>query len=167
MADDRRKVVEATVLRWISEGRTLQSLIRKPTPDVAEALGMEAEALAVIGEKMPGRSTIYDWLEEDDDFAGRFARARVMWRDAMLEQAVDIANEPEVGETVETWISGEGESEKSSTTTRSGDMIHHRKLKVWARMQLVDRCDIGHYARRGESDVDLWREASATMPGPG
>lgn len=45
-------------------------------------------------QRMPGRATVYDWLEADEDFAGRFQRARARGVHALAEECLKIADEP-------------------------------------------------------------------------
>lgn len=44
--------------------------------------------------RMPGRSTVYDWIESDEKFAGQFRAARARGIHAMAEECLDIADEP-------------------------------------------------------------------------
>lgn len=44
--------------------------------------------------KMPGRSTVYSWIDSDPEFAGRFRAARARGVHALAEQCLDIADEP-------------------------------------------------------------------------
>ena len=43
--------------------------------------------------RMPGRSTVYDWIESDPEFAGRFRAARARGVHALAEQCLEIADE--------------------------------------------------------------------------
>jgi hypothetical protein len=43
--------------------------------------------------RMPGRSTVYSWIESDADFAGRFRAARARGVHALAEECLDIADE--------------------------------------------------------------------------
>jgi hypothetical protein len=53
------------------------------------------EALTVIctDPRMPSRSTVYEWIENDEAFAGRFRAARARGVHAMAEQCLLIADE--------------------------------------------------------------------------
>ena len=44
-------------------------------------------------KRMPGRRTVYDWLEEDEDFAARFHAARARGVHALAEECLTIADE--------------------------------------------------------------------------
>jgi len=54
------------------------------------------EPLTVIcaEPKMPKRSTVYEWLEADKEFAGRFRAARARGVHALAEECLKIADEP-------------------------------------------------------------------------
>jgi len=44
--------------------------------------------------RMPGRATVYDWLDADEAFAGRFRGARARGVHALAEDCLEIADEP-------------------------------------------------------------------------
>jgi hypothetical protein len=44
--------------------------------------------------RMPSRSSVYEWIESDEEFAGRFRAARARGVHAMAEECLDIADEP-------------------------------------------------------------------------
>jgi len=44
--------------------------------------------------RMPARSTVYEWIEADEQFAGRFRAARARGVHALAEECLNIADEP-------------------------------------------------------------------------
>lgn len=44
--------------------------------------------------RMPARSSVYEWIENDEAFAGRFRAARARGVHAMAEECLEIADEP-------------------------------------------------------------------------
>lgn len=78
---------------------------------------------------MPCWQSVYDWIDEDDDFSRRFARARERGFDAIALEALEIADTPFEG--VET------EESDAGTKTKRGDMLGHRKLQVETRLKLL------------------------------
>lgn len=44
--------------------------------------------------RMPGRRTVYDWIESDPTFAARFRAARARGVHKMVEECLQIADEP-------------------------------------------------------------------------
>lgn len=65
--------VKDAVIDWISEGKTLREFCRQ--------------------EGMPSYRAIYRWLEDDEEFASRFAQARDIGADVIAEEALAIINE--------------------------------------------------------------------------
>ena len=62
------------IIEWISHGKTLRDYCRI--------------------EGNPAWRTVYDWLEKDESFAARFARARDMGADAIAEECLEIIDTP-------------------------------------------------------------------------
>ncbi len=64
---------EDAIIEWISDGKTLRDYCRQPnTPD---------------------HTTVYDWLDEDESFSHRFARARDIGADAIAQETLNIVDE--------------------------------------------------------------------------
>lgn len=101
------------------------------------------EPLAEIcrDEHMPHRNSWYNWLEEDENLAVRFARAREKGFDAIAEDALKIANTPFEGESTITRADG-------SVEVRREDMLGHRKLQVETRLKLLAKWDPKRYGDR-------------------
>ena len=79
---------------------------------------------------MPPEATVRNWAMDDvNGFAAQYARAREIGADAIAEQALYIADTPEIGEEVE-------ESENGMKVKRA-DMLGHRKLQVETRLKLL------------------------------
>ena len=123
----RSPQVEDEICRRISEGETLLAICRD--------------------EGMPPPRSVYDWIAQDKAFAARFARAREVGADAIAEQALAIADTPEIGEEVE-------ESESGMKVRRS-DMLGHRKLQVETRLKLLAKWFPKKYGDRQEIDLNV------------
>jgi hypothetical protein len=56
----------------------------------------KGEPLTVICKdaRMPARSSVYEWIEIDQEFAGRFRAARARGVHALVEECLEIADEP-------------------------------------------------------------------------
>lgn len=65
--------IKERLCAWLEQGKTLAAFLRE-TPDA------------------PGRSTIAEWLEQDAEFAGRYARAREIGYDAIAEDLLSITD---------------------------------------------------------------------------
>ena len=57
-------------------------------------------------EGMPPWRTVYAWMEANEEFSARIARARIIGREAILEDTLLIANETEEGIRLEKSESG-------------------------------------------------------------
>lgn len=62
-----------SIVEWIATGKTLREWCRQ--------------------KDNPAWTTVYAWLEKDQEFAERFARARVLGEQAISEQCLEIADE--------------------------------------------------------------------------
>ncbi|AZY53034.1 terminase [Bordetella avium] len=80
-------------------------------------------------QHMPAWRTVYHWIEARSEFAERMERARRVGFDAIAEEALEIANTPQIGE--------ETEQEGSKFRVKRGDMLGHRKLQVETRLKLL------------------------------
>ena len=61
------------VVVWLASGKTLRDFCRLPG--------------------MPHYSTIYDWLDKDEEFTQRFARARATGEDVISQECLAIADD--------------------------------------------------------------------------
>ena len=61
------------VVVWLASGKTLRDFCRLPG--------------------MPHYSTIYDWLDKDEEFTQRFARARATGEDVISQECLEIADD--------------------------------------------------------------------------
>lgn len=91
-------------------------------------------------EGMPSWQAVYQWIEQDEGFARRIARARELGFDAIAEEALDIANTPVEGKEIE-------ESDQG-TKVKRGDMLGHRKLQIETRLKLLAKWCPKKYGER-------------------
>jgi hypothetical protein len=122
----------------------------KYTPQVAEEICRrlaEGEPLRAIcrDPHMPAWRTVYDWIEANSEFAAHIARARQLGFDAIAEEALEIANTPVMGEEIED----DGDKVK----VRRSDMLGHRKLQIWTRLQLLAKWCPQRYGDRSQLDL--------------
>lgn len=90
---------------WISEGKTLRDYCRQ--------------------EGKPHFNTVYDWLDKDEDFAVRFARAREVGEEFIAQDCLAIADEP-----------------PERVLTQEGDRVDpghvaHQKNRIETRLKLL------------------------------
>jgi hypothetical protein len=89
---------------------------------------------------MPNASTVWDWMQIDDDLSQAVARARLIGHDRIAADALRIANTPVEG-TITT-VTDEG------TTVRTEDALGHRKLQIETRLKLLACWDPKRYGPR-------------------
>lgn len=107
------------------------------------------EPLRVIcrDEGMPAFQRVYEHMASDEDFAGRFARARQIGFDAIAEEALEIANTPCEGLDVEEDADG------TVVKRRRADALGHRKLQVETRLKLLAKWDPKRYGERVATEL--------------
>lgn len=116
------------ICHLVSEGRPLKTFCRE--------------------KGLPWR-TVYDWVRDHPDFAERYQLARDMGMDAIAEEALEIADTPQVG----TIVTEKG----TSTETRTEDMLGHRKLRFDARLKLLAKWNPKKYGERVVQEVSFSR----------
>lgn len=134
----------------VGQADTNGSNMGRPTvydPDVAAELFAylsmgEPLRTACAHDNMPGLSTIFRWLSKSneaewaDDFREQYARAKEEAADAMAEEILYIADNPQVGEIIVTKPNKKG---KMVTETRKEDMLGHRRLQIDSRKWLASK----------------------------
>ena len=94
---------------------------------------------------MPDRATVNRWLDSDTAFATEYARAKQIGIEQFIEETLDIADTTQEGEEVTTGPLG--------VTTKTYDMLGHRKLQVETRRWLAERMLPKLYGPRTGLDV--------------
>ena len=93
-------------------------------------------------DDMPAWQTVYRWLEANEGFRDRFARARLTGFDAIAQEALDIADTTQAG--VRRKVNADGVEETIE------DMLGHRKLQIETRLKLLAKWDPKRYGDRLE-----------------
>ena len=122
--------------------------------EICERLG-DGEPLRQIcrDEGMPHWNTVYDWMEKDEAFSIRIARAREAGHDAIAEEALQIANTPIVGQIKTTKPDG--------VEVKEEDMLGHRKLQIETRLKLLAKWNPKRYGDK--IDATLRGDPSAPL----
>lgn len=116
---------------WIESGRTLRSYCRQ--------------------EGKPSYGAVYDWLEEDAKTeekteSSRFERARDLGEAQILQECLEIADTPQVGEIVTQKADG-------SSEIKTADMIEHRRLRIDTRLKLLAKWNPRKYGDKVQQQV--------------
>lgn len=102
----------------------------------------KGEPLAAIcrGEGMPCVSSVYDWLNQDEAMAGRFARAREEGFDALAAECLEIADDP----------SKDYRTNDRGELLVDSDHIQRSKLRIETRLKLLAKWDPKRYGDKLE-----------------
>lgn len=108
------------ICEWIANGQTLRAYCRQ--------------------RGKPNWVTIYGWKAKDEEFARRLTEARDLGEDAIAQECLAIADTPMIGKRVKDGPGG--------TETTREDMLGHRKLQIWTRLQLLAKWNPTKYGDR-------------------
>lgn len=115
------------IIDWISEGKTLREYCRQPGK--------------------PSFRLVYLWLEKekegDDSFAARFARARQIQEQVLLEQCFDIAEDGS-----NDWMERLGKDERPLGWMLNKEHVQRSKLRIWTRLELLKRMNPAKWGDR-------------------
>lgn len=115
---------------WLESGKTLRAYCRQ--------------------DGKPSYGTVYDWLEADAKTTekletSRFARARDLGEEQILQECLAIADETQAGEIVTVKADGTRE-------VKTADMIEHRKLRIETRLKLLAKWNPKKYGERLQAE---------------
>lgn len=109
---DYSKELVSLICSRLVEGESLRSICRDPT--------------------MPSLSSVFLWLQIHAEFSEQYTRARDAQSDTYADEIIDIADTPQIGETIIKKADG-------TTETRKGDMVQHRHLRIEARKWIASK----------------------------
>jgi hypothetical protein len=113
------------ICEWIASGQTLVDYCKQPDK--------------------PSRRTIYVWVMSDEAFKVRFYEARELGHDVIAEDCLHIADTPLEGQTVTEKAEG--------VEVKREDMLGHRKLQVWTRLQLLAKWNPKKYGDKVQQEI--------------
>jgi hypothetical protein len=96
---------------------------------------------------MPDTSTVDHWVKNKPGFADAYARARQIGFDAIADSVLTIADTPMTGEETEE------DAEGNVLKIKKAEMLGHRKLQVWTRLQLLARWCPERYGDRNKIEM--------------
>ena len=105
-------------------------------------------------EGFPAWRTVYDWMRKDPDLSTAIAYARDVGYDALAEDCLRIADNPQLGEEVSESETPDGVDEdgntvmKKTVTIKKVDMLGHRKLQIETRLKLLAKFNPKKYGDR-------------------
>lgn len=84
-------------------------------------------------EHMPNRATIYDWINADQNFLQRIARARELGYDAIAEETLQIADD-----ATNDWMSRKNFKGEEETVLNT-EHVQRSKLRIETRLKLLSK----------------------------
>lgn len=137
----KRQPIIEEVLKGIEQGIPLAEICRR--------------------DGFPDRRSIYFWMEDDADFASRFARARELGFDAIAEECFEIADDG-----TNDWVQRQKQDGSIDEVVNS-DHIQRSKLRIETRLKLLAKWDPKRYGERQEikhsGAVDLTAESDEAL----
>jgi hypothetical protein len=92
---------------------------------------------------MPCARTVHRWLNEQEDFCQSYLRAKERQADLLFDQALQIADTPQLGRIVKTKPAKGGDAAADVAATveevTEEDMLGHRKLQVDTRLRMAGK----------------------------
>lgn len=130
------------------------------TPELADEICSriaEGEPLRQIcrDEHMPSWRTVYRWIEADEEFASRIARARDLGFDAIAESCFDIADD-----ATNDWMEKYDREGSAVGWQINGDHVQRSKLRIETRLKLLAKWSPKKYGDRQEIDLKAKVEVS-------
>jgi len=127
---------------------------REYSEDIAEQICeriAKGETLRSISKdkSLPDRHIVYRWIDENPEFASRFALARHCGYDEIADEMLEIANSTIIGETEEISYGPDGMHKK----VKREDMLGHRKLQVWTREKLLSKWYPQKYGEKIQQEI--------------
>lgn len=120
------------------------------SPEMASAICdrlANAEALRAIcrDPDMPGETTVYRWLDENEAFREQYTRARARAMERLADELLEIADDS-ASDTYE---------DEDGTTRTNHDVVARAKLRVDTRKWLMAKLAPKKYGDRLGLDVDM------------
>lgn len=135
-----KEVIITELAEWISQGKTLRAFCRQ--------------------EGKPNSSVIYEWINGNEEFARRMARARDFGHDEIAEECFEIADEMPPRDDFGKTDSGYVSWQKNRIWTRT------QMLAKWNPKKYGDKVSLEHSVDSGLSDILKARRKKAGMPEP-
>lgn len=118
----------------------------KYDPEIARIIceqlseGIPLRQICRENEGFPAWRTVYDWMGRDEELSASIARARDIGYDALAEECLQIADNPQFGQKQVMTDQG--------TATTIEDMLGHRKLQIETRLKLLAKFHPTKYGDR-------------------
>ncbi len=129
------------IIEWISSGDTLRAFCRQ--------------------EGMPHYGTVYNWINKDADFAERFARARDIGEEVIIQECLEIADDAR-----NDWMDKFNKEGDVDGRKFDAEHVQRSKLRIETRLKLLAKWNPKKYGDRvtnqlvGPNDGPIKTEAT-------
>lgn len=96
-------------------------------------------------DKMPGQTTVYRWLRENEEFRQHYMRARDLQADTLFDETLDIADD-----ATNDWM--ERHSEDNVGWRENGEAIRRSQLRIDTRKWIAGQLRPKVYGPRVQQD---------------
>ena len=140
----------------------LDALPRRPdgapakSPELRAALQAFVAAggtMQLFGEAVGlSRSTLNEWIRRDPEWSEDYEAAKKLGADALIEEALEISENPKIVE--EVFLSFDGKGQLKRKDVRRADAIYARKLAVATRLDIAKKWAPEKYGDKLEVKTD-------------
>jgi len=120
--------------------------------EICRQISEEGKSLRkiLLSKDMPTAETFYKWIDADENKTKQYVRATTARADVIFEEILEIADNPQQGESTT-------ESENGIFVTTS-DMIQHRRLQVDSRKWMLGKMNPKKYSDKIQVDTTEFSE---------
>jgi len=116
----------------LAEGRSMRSICRQA--------------------EMPGQTTIYRWLSDNEGFREQYAKARELQADTLFDEIIDIADD-----STNDWMERDGGLEVN------GEHIQRTRLRIDTRKWMAGKLRPKKYGERIEHEHNVGSDLAALI----
>jgi len=95
---------------------------------------------------MPSWRAVYDWIDEDEDFASRIAHARILGFDAIAESTLEIADD-----ATNDWM--DKQTPSGTVTVLNAEHVQRSKLRIETRLKLLAKWSPAKYGEKTSMEL--------------
>lgn len=119
--------LEAEIVAWIAEGKTLREFCRQ--------------------DGKPSHDAVYDKQKIDDNFKQRIAGARESGEDLIAQECIEIADD-----ATNDWMMKYGKDEEKLGWVINGDHVQRSRLRIDTRLKLLAKWNPKKYGERVQNE---------------
>ncbi|MXO67779.1 terminase small subunit protein [Altererythrobacter marinus] len=98
-------------------------------------------------DDMPGQTTVYRWLRQDEEFRQQYASARELQADTLFDETLDIADD-----ATNDWMVRYGKEDEAPGWKENGEAIRRSQLRIDTRKWIAGQLRPKVYGPRVQQD---------------